>query len=76
MLTSYQHAKSDELCRLGWTEDGRQNLPGPGRAPMRYIVVFSNQSGMRAFVYPASTEVHVVEEKPASRLALAFSEMQ
>jgi hypothetical protein len=76
MLTTYQHANCDELRRLGWTQDGTQNLPSPGRAPMRYIVVFSNQSGMKAFVYPASTEVHVVEDKPASRLALAFSEMQ
>lgn len=76
MLTSYQMSKIKELSGLGWTQDGRKNLPGPGRAPMRYILVFSNKLGMQAYVYPSNTEVFAKEVSPADRLFLAFEALQ
>jgi len=76
MLTSYQNAKIAELTGLGWVQDGRQNLPGPGRAPMRYIFVFSNKLGMLAYVYPSTTEVIAHQAKPVDRLSLAFEALQ
>jgi hypothetical protein len=76
MLTSYQNTKCAELTRLGWKQDGRQNLPGPGRAPMRYILIFSNKLGMLAYVYPSGTEVIAHQAKPVDRLSLAFEALQ
>lgn len=76
MRTSYQDAKTAELKRLGWTEDGRQNLPGPGRSPMRYILVFTNSIGMRAYVYPAHIDYIADQAKPEGKLALSFATME
>lgn len=76
MLTNYQNCKSAELTGLGWAQDGRQNLPGPGRAPMRYILVFSNKLGMLAYVYPSTTEVIAPQAKPVDHLSLAFEALQ
>ncbi|WP_219096220.1 hypothetical protein [Pseudomonas sp. UMAB-40] len=72
MATSYQTNKLAEMKRLGWADAGRQNLPGPGRAPMEYIYVLTSTAGLRAFIYPSQTEYVVLQVQPIDNLKLAF----
>lgn len=75
MLTNYQITKAEELTGLGWSQNDRRNLPGPGRAPMRYILIFSNKLGMQAYVYPSRIEHIGVDATPVDRLSMAAASL-